>query len=200
MMRISPIVSASFCGWRLLITCLLLCGLSAPTFAGGAFDGPGPFIVPAAAFNLDGHQPSDYYFLFGGGYLYQTGAETACFMAPLYLPNGTEIFSMGVSAYDISAAADISVTMSRTLWSTATSEIMATASTTGTSGKQFPVEDTISNPTINNGSYIYRLQTCLAGGTGADLRIYAVRIETTFIFADGFESGNTGAWSATVPP
>lgn len=200
MMRNSPIVSASFCGSRLLITCLLLCGLSAPTFAGGAFDSPGPFIVPAAAFNLDGHQPSDYYFLFIGGYLSQSGDNSACFMAPLYLPNGTEIFSMGVSAYDISAAADISVSMSRTSWNTLTSDIMATASTSGTSGKQFPVDDTISNPTINNGSYIYRLQTCLDGGTGADLRIYAVRIETTFIFADGFESGTTDAWSAAVSP
>jgi len=184
-----------------MITCLLLSGLSAPATAGGAFDGPGPFIVPAAAFNLDGFQNTDYYFLFSGGYLYQSSADTACFMAPLYLPDGSNIFSMGVSAYDSSSGADLTVSMSRTRWSDATSEIMASASTTGTSGKQFPIDYAISNPTIDNGSYIYRLQTCLAGGSSSSLRIYAVRIETiSLIFADGFDSGNTDAWSMTVPP
>ena len=74
---------------------------------------------------------------------------------------------------------------------------MASATTTGSSGKQFPVDDTILNPTINN-NYIYRLQTCIAG-TGTDLRIYAVRIDTILIFADDFESGNTNAWSTTAP-
>lgn len=199
MMRLSPLVPASSCGWRLMVTCLLLSGLSAPAFAGGAFDGPGPFIVPAAAFNLDGHQNTDYYFTFGGGYLYQSGADTACFMVPLYLPDGTEISSMGVSAYDSSSGWDLTVSMSRTLRSAATSEIMASATTTGSSGKQFPVDDTILNPTIDNSFYIYRLQTCIGGDTGTDLRIYAVRIDTILIFADDFESGNTNAWSTTAP-
>ncbi len=200
MMRRSPIVASSFCGLRLIVTTILLCcGLSAPAFTAGPFDGPGPFTLPAAAFNLDGADGADYYFTFGGGYLYQTGASSACFMAPLYLPDGVQIFSLGVSAFDSNVGANLWVYMSRSPWDTATREIMATVSTTGSSGMQFPVDDTVSNPTIDNDFYIYRLETCLAGDASSTLRIYAVSIETTFLFVDDFESGDTTAWSNTVP-
>ena len=76
---------------------------------------------------------------------------------------------------------------------------MASASTTGDSGKQFPIDDTISNPTIDNDFYIYRLETCIAGGTGCRPPNLRRKDRHYFLFADDFESGNTDAWSTTVP-
>ena len=195
---LSPIVGAGSCGRRLMMTTLIVCGLSAPAFAAGAFDGPGPLSVPAAAFELDGYAGSDYFFTFSGGYLYQVGAETACFMAPLYLPNGTKIASIEVSAYDENPTLDFSVAMFRASLLAVVGEVMAEAGTSGASGLQLPLDETISFPIIDNSTYSYHLGACLAGGVGASLRLYAVKIEhSTLIFADGFESGDTAAWSTS---
>lgn len=186
----------------LVIALLVLSGPARSAIATGAFDGPDSFVVPAAAFNPDGNPGSDYFFSFGGGYLNQAGASTSCFMAPVYLPNGARLASMKVSAYDSNVSLNFTVEMRRTPFlTTAPTEIMALASTTGSSGLQLPEDSTVSFNKIDNRTYGYQLVTCLSGNAGSSLRIYAVTIDAElFVFGDGFESGDLFEWTTQQPP
>lgn len=184
-------------GFRAVMVLLLLLGLTAGSASGGTFDGVEPFVVSAAAFNLDGFSGTDYVYSFNG-WLYQIGASTTCFMAPLYLPEGLGVESMVLHAYDIHASSNVVVQLVRSnLFDTAGFQVMGSVSTGGASGMQNPVDDSIALPVIDNRFYNYRLQTCLAGDAGSALLISAVTLYSSF-FRDGFESGDTLGWSSTV--
>ena len=187
-----------FFGLRALLVLLLLCGLGVGSASGGTFDGSDPFVVSAAAFNVDGFPGSAYFYSFQG-YLYNLAAGTSCFMAPLYLPAGLSLARMVFHAYDSNAGSNIGVALVRSsLFNTAGFETMGSAWTSGSSGMQNLVDDSIQFPVIDNRNYNYRLQTCIDGSAGTSLRIYAVTLLSSF-FNDGFESGDTSAWSSTFP-
>ena len=151
---------------------------------GRSFSGRGPQVVPASAFSLDANAGSDYYFTFGGGYLYPQGSGTDCFMAPLYMPDREPIYSLIVHAYD-SSASNATFELRRLRWGTPSSEIMASVATAGTSGMQHLQDTTVNNPIVNNRSYFYYLTACMPGSASTDLRLYGMEIvylfERTFL-------------------
>ena len=140
------------------------------------FDGPGPLVIPAAAFNLDGTTGSDYFFSFGGGYLQQTGAGTSCFSAPLYLPDLEPVTSMVAYVYDSSGASNLAIQLRRVPWGTFSSQVMGSVISSGSSGFQTLEDATISNPIVDQRDFLYYLTTCLAGNAGSTLRLYGVEI------------------------
>ncbi len=63
-------------------------------------------------------------------------------------------------------------------------------------GLQIISDLSIDLPVVSYPSYSTYLTTCLQS---ANIRLYSVRLYLDVLFVDGFETGNTAAWSATTP-
>jgi hypothetical protein len=138
--------------------------LNHPTFGiagGGTYDGFG-----LLGFEHDG-APGFYY-------------------APLNLPDGAVVTSMCIDATDLKAATgdDIVATIGRTSLVTGTPEVMGQTFTSGASpGVQHPCIVPVSNPTIQNSSYVYwldaRMNTPESGFGSSYHRLIAARVTYT---------------------
>jgi len=117
----------------------------------------------------------------------------------LQIPDGSEIDFLRVFFYDNDSTNDVGAY----LWSfddAGDSDLIASAQGTGTPGFSSAGSGFFSHivDTVNE-SLVVRVE--LESGSDGNLRACGVRLRYTppLIFADGFESGDTLAWSLTVP-
>jgi hypothetical protein len=165
----------------------------------GIATGP-PAVVPGAAFRSRSGRPAE---LSGpAGYVWPAllpgGLANDCLIAPLHLPDGVSITALEANLFDTSPGADVVIQLRRKRLNTnLTSTLLAQVSSTGTSGPQLAVTEVVTNPIVDH-AYEYFLTTAGACPlTDGSHRIYAVRVDhTASLFADGFEGGDTSAWSA----
>lgn len=167
--------------------------LAAPTFSGS------PLVTPAAAFVADGFDPATHFFSFGGFVRGTTGSQGyGCLVAPAYLPSGATVTHLLATVYDNDPGRPVTIELRRVDNFSGTTSTMASASTSGASTAVVTISDsTIANPLVDYPSFSYYFTTCL----GSDLlRLYSAHLYyARVIFVDGFESGNTLAWSFTQP-
>jgi hypothetical protein len=155
----------------LLVTCLwtTLPAQQART----PYSGSSPLVVPAAAFDADA-QSSEYYFTFGGGYLYPQGIG-GCFEAPVYLPESLEIFRLRAMLFD-NTPEDFTISLVRKEnMNTFVAQTLASVTTSGQS-TQIAVlqDDTILNPAISR-DYSYFITGCWTSVSSSQ-RLYAVEV------------------------
>lgn len=162
-----------------------------------------PAVIPPAAFRSLNGRPAQLNT--SGGYVFASflngGPPNDCLVAPVILPDGTNIQSVQATLYDQRADSNVHLQLRRKrLGTNLASEVLATVSTAGASSAPQQVSTSaVSHPRVHH-AYEYFLAT--AGDcpvTDTTQRIYAVRIHhTPSLFADGFESGDTSAWSAVA--
>jgi len=159
-------------------------------------------VLPAAA--LRGNDFDSYGYDSGDGFIWsgQPGSQ-GCVSAPLSLVNGDEILGFAADLYDSDASHNFSVELRRHSATDpdASYETVATVSTTSTSTLiQRLNAPSISHPVVDTQNYVYYVTTpvCLQPATYSH-RIYSVRVRTSLLFVDGFETGNTAAWGAGAP-
>lgn len=154
-------------------------------------------VIPAAAFHADGSMPDSQFFPFGGGYFQGDSANYGCMVAEAYLANTATITDIFASVYDDDPAWTIAITLWRADNFAGGTDVVADMVTTGDfPGIQVISDATISSPVVAFPDYSYYVTVCLLSG---NTRLYSVRIYNSFLFSDDFESGSTGAWSATSP-
>ncbi|MCD4750174.1 MAG: hypothetical protein K8R59_12455 [Thermoanaerobaculales bacterium] len=160
-----------------------------------AFDDGGVLMIPASAFSVSGFDPDGHEFWAASGYYRGTATTTGCIKAAVYLPQYARVTSVSATVYDNADPHDILIHLNRVDKDTGTKVTMAELETTAQSGSLlFPSDTSIVVPVILFPQYIYYVGTCL---NSSSLRLYGVRIDyETGLFADGFESGSTSAWSA----
>lgn len=118
----------------------------------------------------------------------------------IQVPNGAVIDFLRVYYYDVDGTNDVAAT----LWSfdgAGNFTQLALAQGSGTPGYSSAGSGFFSH-TVDTVSESLVVRLNLSGGTNSNLRICGVRIRYTdlasFIFADGFESGDTSNWSSTT--
>lgn len=161
-------------------------------------------LVPAVAFRgEDGYQ---YGYNSSDGYVWsgQQGSP-GCIVAPVELVSGTRITDLSADIYDnLPTNFTLQLRRHTVVDPAAASEVLAELVTSGASTSIHRLTTAaISNGSVDAYDYSYYLTTasgCLATDSG-EHRIYAARISYDgFIFSDGFESGNTSAWTSNVVP
>jgi len=158
-----------------------------------------PLVIPAAAFRSDGILPDSFFFPFGGGYLQGDSQNYGCVVAEVPLPSGVVVRRMSVSLYDNDALFNVGVRLRRVSNFNGSGSMMGSVSTFGTSSSVRVLTDPyIVDSFIAYPEFSYHLETCLSSG---NIRLYSVQLyyAPPDVFGDGFESGNTSAWSNTMP-
>lgn len=172
-------------GISLLLTSVLLADVPRP-------GSDSPLIIPGSAFAADGADSGNY--TKSGGKI--NGGPSVEVYAGVYLPPNTRITSVELVARDATDSFNATVYLKETPFGTLGSTTnLYTLQTTGNSTsiqRIFNFADVVVDPHNN----LYYL---VANLPHSDLRIYQFRIfyEPAVIFADGFESGDTSAWSST---
>lgn len=120
-----------------------------------------PAMLPAASFLIDGGDPNQYYFSFGGGYLYGRNGGT-CMLAPLRLPVGAEITSMYINYID-DYTGSMNVQLRRKdVRNTDVTVILAQVATTGDDANvSTSLTSAITNPIVENQYFTYFVNFCL---------------------------------------
>ena len=161
------------------------------------FPGGSPLIIPAAAFNDTGLNPTGSTFNTNG--FIGGGSSTTCFMAPVYFPDGARVTYMAATMADM-AATDMKVALVRT--SNASYRFAAEMASVTSNGDLGPppiavTRDTadISLEVVQYPEFSYYLFACLAS---FEFQLHQVELRylDEFIFADGFESGARSATAA----
>jgi len=141
---------------------------------GQNFDGGSPHMISAATFSSDGIDPDSYRFIFTGGYLTGTSANSGCVKAPVYLPANRTLDEIFVTAYDNDSTFNLFLEMRRVNNFTGQSNIMATVSSDDQANAILVLNDnTINGAHIRYPDYSYYLTTCL---NSEQIRLYSVRI------------------------
>ena len=167
--------------------------------AGKGIGGVSPMVIPAAAFSSKGNDASSAYFSVPTGYWRGNSLPGGCLQAGVYLPQGALITSIYASMYDNDPAATVSVTLTRTSNTEIHqySDIATLATSSNSTDMQTAGDTSIDHPVVDYPAYTYWVSTCLAS---VDTRLYSVRVyfDNDGVFADGFESGGSSAWTSTV--
>ncbi|MBU2677703.1 MAG: hypothetical protein KJP16_11510 [Gammaproteobacteria bacterium] len=178
--------------FRILRALIVACAFSG-NIASAQFSGAPPYIVPAAAFRLsiNDNPGPDYLFSTDGGYLQQSGPAESCFQAPVYLPDSFRIGEVVLHGYDESSSADFRLQLRRYFLPSAASSagasfatpsaadspgLMASVSTSGSSGASSPADDSIRDNSVNNWNYAYSLNLCRPGNSESSLRLHGVEL------------------------
>jgi hypothetical protein len=140
-----------------------------------------PLVIPSADFVSDGVVPDGFRFFAtnatgGGGYIEGRSSPDACLIAPAYLPNAATVTNMTSTIFDANTNERIIVTLYRANKNSGAASVMASTSTTNsfTSTSLQDIGTTsITNPVVDNTTYIYYTTTCLPVST---IRLYSVRL------------------------
>ena len=174
-------------GISLLLTSLLLADEPRP-------GSDSPLIIPGSSFAADGADSGNY--TKSAGRI--NGGPSVEVYAGVYLPPNTRITSVELVARDATDSFNVTVYLKETpfgtLGGTTNLYTLQTAGNSTSIQRIFNFADALVDPQNN----LYYL---VANLPHADLRIYQFRIfyEQAVIFADGFESGDTSAWSSASP-
>lgn len=167
---------------------------------GKNFGGSTPLTIPAAAFATKGNNAESNNFVWWAGFIKGTAISGGCIQAPVYLPPFARVYQVWVSILDNDGSNNASVWLTRSSNLTADLSMdMATISTSGSSPDIQSLSDqTINEPIVIYPQYSYFVSTCLAS---ENLKLYSVRIwyYEDVVFLNGFERGDTSAWSGVSP-
>jgi hypothetical protein len=164
-----------------------------------SFGSGSPEVIPAAAFSTNGNDADSHVFNAFFGSVSGTGSGGGCVQAPAYLPHGATVTSVWASVVDNDASHDIHITLhrraNRDLYDVA--DMAALQSSGQSTSLTTPSDSTISSPEVRHPDYSYYITTCLPT---AQTSLYSVRIYyQEALFMDGFESGESWAWSEVGP-
>jgi hypothetical protein len=125
-----------------------------------------------------------------------------CLVASVRLPHDAVITQMTLEVYDNRAVDDFRIDLKRKRrGNSVPAEVLAGASTSGASTivQQIPVSLGPTGHLVQD-AFVYYLSTDANCLEGTNHRIQAVRLDyEPALFADDFESGDTGAWNAPPP-
>ncbi len=162
------------------------------------------FNIPGAGFNSAGHHDADvYFFSFGHGRI-EGDADAlhfGCIMAPATLPDGYVLYQFYASLYDNDPADYVWMDFWRLQnYTGVTEKIGRIVTTSDGSGVQSIGEKDIpaAFQEIDALNYSYYAVTCLGNDSQG---VYSARFwyRPVTVFTDGFETGNTNAWSTATP-
>ncbi len=119
-------------------------------------------------------------------------------IGPVELPSGAWVTSIELSARDVSAD-NVTAAFSRCAVGGFSCEIVGGVTTSGTPGLTQVTADLPAPEYIDNRNYTYAIQVIL--GPDQDTGFLSTRlvVDMETVFGDGFDSGDTSAWSAAVP-
>lgn len=165
------------------------------------FGGSTPLTIPAAAFATKGNNAESNNFVWWAGFIKGTAITGGCIQAPVYLPPFARVYQVWASVLDNDGSNNASIWLSRSSnLTTNDATDMATISTSGSSATIQSLSDsTINEPIVILPDNSYFVTTCLAS---ENIKLYSVRIwyHEDVVFVDGFERGDTSAWSEEVSP
>ena len=164
------------------------------------FGGTTPLTIPAAAFATKGNNAESNNFVWWAGFIKGTAISGGCIQAPVYLPPFARIYQVWASIIDNDGSYNASIWLTRSSNLTpGDSTDMSTISTSGSLASIQSLSDSsIDEPIVILPDYSYFVSTCLAS---ENLKLYSVRIwyYEDVVFVDGFERGDTSAWSGVSP-
>jgi len=130
------------------------------------------YVLPPAAFTVDGASPAGYFMSFLNGYVH-VPSGSAGLLAPVYLPRGVTVVSLEVFVQDDNATASTSFWLRRISLAAGSSQPMANVSSpSGVSPDTGPLVDTSIDHADVSPDYAYQVTTVLT----EDTYLYGVRI------------------------
>lgn len=159
--------------------------------------GAASITLSAAEFhNADG---TGHTFSAVGGWL-SVGGGTGCMVAPVDLPDGAELTTVTAWVVDEQVGSDFAVELVRKRrGNSVPAETVSLLLTSGATAGLRTLVDTAPQNRVVDDVYVYYLTTAVNCMDSGSQKIYGVRIDyRQSIFADGFETGDTSAW--TAPP
>jgi hypothetical protein len=146
-------------------------------------DGSGVEVMSNGAFRNDGDSVDGWRNLFSGGFIHNNSPDPACFMAPVYPPNGATLTEFRFSILDKSAAKNLLfVRLHRVRLATGTVDVVSGGALTQVLNNPNALELFFQNPKIVPGTervsnaYAYYVDLCFDGGTGTDILFYGARL------------------------
>lgn len=139
----------------------------------------GPGFVSQSAILFRPVHPAYQWDYFGSVELYNPGAETAWYSAPLSLPHGATITKLVVWYWD-SVTSDLTVRLDRVLLSNAQCDSMAEVVSSGTPSHSYAEDASIDYAEIDLQSYAYRAYVTIPGGHGTALTLVSIRIDYAY--------------------
>lgn len=108
------------------------------------------------------------------------GSAPPCATARLELPHGATVVGMLANLWDVRGDRTATVELRRSVMATSTaSALLASASTTGSSGWELESDFTIANAVIDNDTYWYWIDLCMTGGNtieAAQIGVQSVQV------------------------
>lgn len=144
-------------------------------------DGSGFEVMSNGAFRNDGDSVDGWRNLFSGGFIHNNGPDPACFMAPVYPPNGATLTEFRFSILDKSAKNLLFVQLHRVRLATGTVDLVSGSGPINWNNPNAS-ELFFQNPKIVPGTervsnaYAYYVDLCFDGGTGTDILFYGARL------------------------
>ncbi len=137
-------------------------------------------VIPAASFRNDGNDPAAPYFWFNGGYWYGNDSYSTCFMAPVYVPDGVNIYQVWATVFDNDGVNDLWISLYRQDNYTGIVSQMASMASAGESTSLASAYDiSVNNGKVSYPQYSYYLGTCLSD---SNHRLYNVRVWYEFSY------------------
>lgn len=161
------------------------------------FDSSEVSIVPSAAFTADGFLPTSTHFSFSTALLFGNSEGYGCVVARLHPRNNIAIREIAATVEDNSTASIVLRLYRIDTFAGGATIIGELASSGAVPGLRVLSSTAIVDGVIDVPNYSYYWTTCL---NNVDTKVLSVRVYyDVALFSDGFESGNTSAWSTTVP-
>lgn len=160
----------------------------------------GQTFLRAAGSNFHPRDSSTTFSYSGGGCMQRnSNAGDSWFTYDVQIPDGSEIDFLRVYFYDNDATFDVN----SELWAfdgAGGTTLIAEADSTGTPGFSSAGSNFFSH-FVDNINESLVVVVSIEGGVGSSLRLCGVRLryQGPGVFADGFETGDTSAWSNAVP-
>lgn len=144
-------------------------------------DGSGIEVMSNGAFRNDGDSVDGWFNLFSGGYIQNNGSNAACFMAPVYPPNGATLTQFRLSLLDQSSDKNLQfLRLHRVRLATGAVNLVAgggpvswnspTAIELYFTGGITPGTEVVSN------AYAYYVDLCFDPASSTDILFYGARL------------------------
>lgn len=138
----------------------------------------------------------------GLGCIHTTGGTDLIINTKLILPDGAIIRYLRLYYYDNSTSGRVSAYLTRYDPGSDTNDLISAASSTSGAGGYGTVLSPVLSEVVDNSNYSYTL-IGWPSANDSNLRVCGMRVaywaSSYVVFTDGFESGNTFQWSASVP-
>lgn len=138
-------------------------------------------VVPAADFRLDRGSGNEPLFLFHGGFWGGSTTGSTCFMAPVYVPHGSEIYQVFATVYNNHPTSNLTISLRRLDNYSVVHTNLADMSSTNPSASIHGIHNVnVTNGEVSYPQYSYYLTTCLSSNLH---RLYNVRVWYRYEYA-----------------